>query len=103
MPEIRDRIISLDPLNHKHLAACNSAEAEFWKLNCGERMGESTDILGLNCGGCQWTVENCFSTGTLEKGCTDDLDFSEKILQMIEKEKLPSGPMEQRWYMIQIC
>jgi L-galactono-1,4-lactone dehydrogenase len=51
MPLIRDSLIAVDPLNPDHLAKVNAAEAEFWKLSVGERMGESNDILGLNCGG----------------------------------------------------
>jgi L-galactono-1,4-lactone dehydrogenase len=47
--------------------------------------------------GCQWTIENCYPCGDLNGRSNVDLDYSEAILRMIEQERLPSGPMEQRW------
>lgn len=39
------------------VAAVNQAEAEFWKLSSGTRVGWSDEILGFDCGGQQWVLE----------------------------------------------
>ena len=41
------------------------AEAEFWQLSEGYRVGWSDELLGFDCGGQQWVLEAAFPTGTL--------------------------------------
>ena len=96
--ELRDRLLSLDPLDKDHVMKVNKAEAEYWKKSEGYRMGWSDEILGFDCGGQQWVSENCFPTGTVAKPSMKDLDYIEKLLQLIEKEDIPApAPIEQRW------
>lgn len=45
----------------------NAAEAEYWRLSSGYRIGWSDEILGFDCGGQQWVLEVAFPTGTLDK------------------------------------
>lgn len=35
----------------------NAAEATFWTAASGERVADSTEILGFECGGSQWVLE----------------------------------------------
>jgi len=35
----------------------NEAEAQFWEANSGDRVDDSTEILGFECGGSQWVLE----------------------------------------------
>ena len=41
------------PLDPEHVARVNQTEAEFWRLSEGERIDESTALLGFECGGSQ--------------------------------------------------
>ncbi|KAH6818726.1 L-galactono-1 [Perilla frutescens var. frutescens] len=96
--ELRDKLIALDPLNKEHITRINQAEAEFWKKSEGYRVGWSDEILGFDCGGQQWVSEICFPAGTLSKPNMKDLEYIEKLLQMIGREDLPApAPIEQRW------
>ncbi|CAM0151412.1 unnamed protein product [Urochloa decumbens] len=96
--ELREKLLALDPLDKDHVMKVNKAEAEYWKKSEGYRMGWSDEILGFDCGGQQWVSENCFPTGSLAKPSMKDLDYVEKLLQLIEKEDIPApAPIEQRW------
>jgi len=96
--ELRDKLLALDPLDKHHVMKVNKAEAEYWRKSEGYRMGWSDEILGFDCGGQQWVSENCFPTGTVAKPSMKDLDYIEKLLQLIEKEDIPApAPIEQRW------
>ncbi|KAF2909465.1 hypothetical protein DAI22_11g027800 [Oryza sativa Japonica Group] len=96
--ELRDRLLTLDPLDKDHVIRINKAEAEYWKKSEGYRMGWSDEILGFDCGGQQWVSETCFPAGTLAKPNMKDLDYIEELLQLIEKEDIPApAPIEQRW------
>ena len=35
----------------------NTAEAAFWASAAGDRVADSTDVLGFECGGSQWVLE----------------------------------------------
>ncbi|KAJ6778834.1 L-GULONOLACTONE OXIDASE [Salix koriyanagi] len=96
--ELRDKLLALDPLSRDHVVKINRAEAEFWAKSEGYRVGWSDEILGFDCGGQQWVSENCFPAGTLAKPSLKDLEFIEKLKQLIEKEEIPApSPIEQRW------
>ncbi|PWZ28125.1 L-galactono-1,4-lactone dehydrogenase 2, mitochondrial [Zea mays] len=96
--ELRDKLLALDPLAIDHVVKINKAEAEYWKKSEGYHMGWSDEILGFDCGGQQWVSENCFPTETLAKPSMKDLEYIDKLLQLIEKEEIPApGPIEQRW------
>lgn len=95
---LREKLLVLDPLNPDHVARVNRAEADFWRASTGERIADSTEILGFECGGVQWVLENCFPAGTIEKPSLRDIDYVEEIKRIIEKEHIPAAsPIEQRW------
>ncbi|ONK55547.1 uncharacterized protein A4U43_UnF1730 [Asparagus officinalis] len=96
--ELRDKLLSLDPLNKDHVIKINQAEAEYWKKSEGYRIGWSDEILGFDCGGQQWVSETCFPSGTLSKPSMRDLDYIEELLKLIKNEEVPApAPIEQRW------
>nr|CDL93466.2 L-galactono-1,4-lactone dehydrogenase [Lactuca sativa] len=96
--ELRDKLLSIDPLNKDHVKKINEAESEFWKRSEGFRVGWSDEILGFDCGGQQWVSETCFPAGTLSKPNMKDLKFIEEVMELIEKEEIPApSPIEQRW------
>ncbi|KAK3006911.1 hypothetical protein RJ639_017291 [Escallonia herrerae] len=96
--ELRDKLLALDPLNTDHVKKVNQAEAEFWRRSEGYRVGWSDEILGFDCGGQQWVSETCFPAGTLAKPSMKDLEFIERLVELIEKESIPApAPIEQRW------
>ncbi|XP_021838260.1 L-galactono-1,4-lactone dehydrogenase, mitochondrial [Spinacia oleracea] len=96
--ELRDKLLAIDPANAEHIIEVNQAEAEFWKKSEGYRVGWSDEILGFDCGGQQWVSETCFPAGTLAKPNMKDLEYIEKLKQLIEKEGIPApAPIEQRW------
>ena len=35
----------------------NEAEAEYWTASSGERVADSSEVLGFECGGSQWVLE----------------------------------------------
>ena len=95
---MRDKLLSLDPLNKDHVIKINKAEAEYWKKSEGYRVGWSDEILGFDCGGQQWVSETCFPAGTLSKPSMRDLDYIEALLKLIQSEDIPApAPIEQRW------
>lgn len=96
--QLREKLLVLDPLNPKHVSKVNAAEAEFWKLSSGERIADSTEILGFECGGVQWVLENCFPAGTIKTPSLADIDYLIEIKATIEREQIPAAsPIEQRW------
>ena len=85
----------------------NNAEANYWRLSQGTRVGSSTEILGFDCGGEQVVYEVCIPMGRLstwqKKGLTNspakspDIAFIEKLVKLIEDLKIPApSPIEQR-------
>ena len=66
-------------------------------------MGDSTDILGFDCGGEQWVYEACIPVGkltSLDKDCekSTDIRFMEKLITLIEESGIPApAPIEQRF------
>ncbi|KAJ0038299.1 hypothetical protein Pint_23348 [Pistacia integerrima] len=96
--ELRDKLLALDPLNKDHVIKVNKAEAEFWRKSEGYRVGWADEILGFDCGGQQWVSETCFPVGALAKPSMKDLEYIDKLKQLIEKEHIPApAPIEQRW------
>lgn len=96
--ELRDHLLSLDPLNKDHVIRVNLAEAEYWKKSEGYTVGWSDEILGFDCGGQQWVSEVCLPVGTLAKPNLKDLDYMDEVMKLIKKEKIPApAPIEQRW------
>ena len=49
--DLRDAILSADPLSVRHVAAAAAAEAQFWRRSQGWRLGDNESILGFECGG----------------------------------------------------
>lgn len=46
----------------------------------------------------QWVFEVCFPTGTQDENNGNDIEFMEKLMEGIEKYKIPAhSPIEQRW------
>lgn len=96
--QLREKCLMIDPLNPQHVARVNRAEAEFLKLSEGDRIDDSSAILGFECGGSQWVLENCFPCGTIDKPSLADIDYMVEIKNTIEREGLPAAsPIEQRW------
>jgi len=96
--QLREKLLVLDPLNPDHVARVNRAEAEFWKLSSGERVADSTQILGFECGGSQWVLENCFPCGTIQNPSMTDIDYVVEMKRIIEHERIAApSPIEQRW------
>jgi L-galactono-1,4-lactone dehydrogenase len=82
----------------------NAVEAEYWRRVCSEPpvVGDSTELLGFDCGGEQWVYEVCIPMGSLAE-CESasrksvDLLFMEKLLKIIEDSGIPApAPIEQR-------
>merc|ERR1712136_597270 len=95
---LREKLLAIAPLDTDHVAKVNTAEAEFWRLSTGERIADSTQVLGFECGGSQWVLENCFPVGTIDNPSLADIDYLIELKQMIEQERIPAAsPIEQRW------
>lgn len=96
--QLREKLLLIDPLNPQHVACVNRAEAEFWRLSEGDRIGDSTEILGFECGGSQWVLENCIPCGTIDSPSLADIDYLVELKQLIEREGIAAAsPIEQRW------
>jgi len=96
--ELRDALLSYDPLSGQHVKIVNQAEAQFWKQSKGYQLKPSDQLLQFDCGGQQWVFEVCFPTGTFDKNNNNDLKFMEDLLNKIETESIPAhAPIEQRW------
>jgi L-galactono-1,4-lactone dehydrogenase len=66
LPELRDALVAMAPLDARWIARVNGAEAECWRRSAGVRVGWSDEILGFDCGGQQWVLEVAFPIGTLD-------------------------------------
>lgn len=98
LPALRDDLLSLDPLNLKHVIRVNRAEAECWRRLAGSRVAWSDECLNFDCGGQQWVSEVALPTGTRERLSGADLEFMGKKLEIIESMGIPApAPIEQRW------
>lgn len=76
----------------------NAAEAAFWTAVSGERVADSTEILGFECGGSQWVLETAFPCGTRAQPDLSDVDFVIELLKIIESHGIAAPcPIEQRW------
>eukprot|EP00931_Biecheleriopsis_adriatica_P073222 TRINITY_DN47551_c0_g1_i1.p1 TRINITY_DN47551_c0_g1~~TRINITY_DN47551_c0_g1_i1.p1 ORF type:complete len:563 (-),score=130.35 TRINITY_DN47551_c0_g1_i1:80-1741(-) len=96
--QLREKLLVIDPLNPDHVAKVNRAEAEFWKRSAGERIADSTEILGFECGGVQWVLENCFPCGTIDEPSLADIDYVVEMKRIIERDRIAAAsPIEQRW------
>ena len=96
--QLRDNLIDVAPLDTEHIKSLNQAEAQFWELSQGTRVGRSDEILGFDCGGQQWVLEMAFPTGTLESPTYSDLDFIMELKSQLEAANIPApAPIEQRW------
>lgn len=96
--QLRDLLLSLDPLNPHFVQRINKVEAEFWRANEGFRVDTSDRILGFDCGGQQWVSEVAFPSGTLTRPSGADLAFMEELLGLIEEREIAAPcPIEQRW------
>jgi len=96
--QLREKCLVMDTLNAQHVAQVNQTEAEFWHLSEGERIDDSTAILGFECGGSQWVLENCFPCGTIDKPSLADIDYMVEMKETIEREGIAAAsPIEQRW------
>jgi L-galactono-1,4-lactone dehydrogenase len=107
---LRDQLLDIAPLDLNHIKMVNKAEALFWRASEGIRQGDSTDILGFDCGGEQLVMEFCFPIGTLHEGgqtgVTDgkDLLFVQKLLTLVEKAGIPAAsPVEQVQIYTYVC
>jgi len=96
--QLREKCLAVDPLSPALVAKVNQAEADFWKLSEGERIDDSVAILGFECGGSQWVLENCFPCGTIDRPSLADIDYLVELLATIEREEIAAAsPIEQRW------
>ncbi|CAE8686870.1 unnamed protein product, partial [Polarella glacialis] len=96
--QIREKCLVLDPLNAEHVARVNRAEAQFWERSSGERVADSMEILGFECGGTQWVLENCIPCGTIDEPSLADIDYMIELKSVIEREGIAAAsPIEQRW------
>jgi len=96
--ELRDELIALDPINVEHIKKVNNVESLFWKRNQEIRVNTSDQILGMDCGGHQWINEVAFDIGPLHPPSLKDVEFVERLLDLIETHQLSAhSPIEQRW------
>lgn len=96
--QLRDALLAIDPLNQHWIAKINKAEAEYWKMSQGDRVGWSDELLGFDCGGQQWVLEVAFPSGTQQSPDLKDLQYMKELLKLIEQKKIPApAPIEQRW------
>lgn len=49
--ELRDKMLSYNPLNINHVKRCNEVEALFWKNSTGYQIRPSDELLQFDCGG----------------------------------------------------
>ena len=96
--DVRDTLLSIDPLDSEHVARVNEAESQYWERAAGERVAWSDAVLGFDCGGSQWGFEVCLPAGTLSHPSGADLDFVKELKRQLEIARLPApAPIEQRW------
>eukprot|EP00238_Polyblepharides_amylifera_P002554 CAMPEP_0196572266 /NCGR_PEP_ID=MMETSP1081-20130531/2344_1 /TAXON_ID=36882 /ORGANISM="Pyramimonas amylifera, Strain CCMP720" /LENGTH=515 /DNA_ID=CAMNT_0041889525 /DNA_START=412 /DNA_END=1959 /DNA_ORIENTATION=+ len=96
--QLRDALLSMDPLNVNHIRRVNAAEAVFWRNHQGSRVDWSPRVLGFECGGEQWVSEVAFPAGSVHSPSPASLSFMTSLLALIETENVPApAPLEQRW------
>jgi hypothetical protein len=105
--QLRDYLITLDPLNAKYIQEVNHAEAQFWEASTDSRQDDSRNILGFDCGGEQYVFEVCFPIGSISENRDNttsssytgkDIEFVKKLLKIIEEKQIVAAcPIEQRW------
>jgi L-galactono-1,4-lactone dehydrogenase len=118
--QLRDALLDLNPTDSAHIRAVNQAEAAFWRRAAQQqpqRVADSTDVLGFDCGGQQWVLEVCFPIGSLDdigaaqrsalgfyptiggsKDGPKDLQFVQRVLKTIDHHGIAApSPIEQRW------
>jgi L-galactono-1,4-lactone dehydrogenase len=100
--QLRDILLDHAPLDVEHIKRVNNAEAEFWTRSAGQRVEDSTVVLGFDCGGEQWVLEVCFPIGRLSQQPSDgpgkDVQFVKKLLKLVESANIAApSPVEQRW------
>ena len=96
--QLRDMLLDIAPLDLSHVKKVNQAEASFWEKSVGERVDDSTNILGFDCGGEQFVFEVCFPIGTLQENSGKDIEYVQECLKILENAGIPApSPIEQRW------
>ncbi len=96
--QLRDMLLDIAPLDLNHVKKVNQAEALFWEKSVGERVDDSTNILGFDCGGEQFVFEVCFPIGTLQENSGKDIEYVQECLKILESAGIPApSPIEQRW------
>ncbi len=100
--QLRDLLLDHAPLDTAHIKRVNLAESQFWAATAKasvDRVDDSTNILGFDCGGEQLVYEVCFPIGSLANGGSGkDLAFVQSLIKTIEAKHLPAPcPIEQRW------
>lgn len=94
--QLRDILLDYAPLDVAHIQRVNAAEAKFWTASTGDRIADSTQVLGFDCGGEQWVWEVCLPLGKLDDA--KDMEFMRRLLKLVEDAKIPApSPIEQRW------
>ena len=98
LPQLRDALLKVDPVNPEHVKRVNRAEAACWQRMQGERVEWSDKVLGFECGGQQWVSEVCFPAGTAGTPDLRDIHYTKELLDMIAAENVAApSPIEQRW------
>ena len=98
IPQLRDALLRLAPLEQAHVRAVNAAEADCWQRAAGVREAPSEEVLGFECGGQQWVSEVAFPAGRVGAPDGRDLDYMRTLTGLLEAAHVPSpAPIEQRW------
>jgi len=96
--DIRNELIAINPTSIDHIRRVHEVEIEFWKHSQDTRVDSSDKILGFDCGGHQWVCEVAFPCGTLPEPNLKDIQYIERLIDLIEKNQLTAHfPIEQRW------
>lgn len=98
--QLRDLLLAAGPRDVGLIKRINAAEAAYWARSSGERIADSTDILGFDCGGEQFVFEVCFPIGSIDdnRNALTDLSFAKRLLALIEEHQIAApSPIEQRW------
>lgn len=96
--QLRDILLDIAPLDLNHVKRVNQVEALFWEKSVGERVDDSTNILGFDCGGEQFVFEVCFPIGKLQENSGKDIEYVQECLKILETAGVPApSPIEQRW------
>ncbi len=88
LPQLRDALLAIHPLNVEFIKSVNIAEAACWKNMEGDRIEVSDKVLGFECGGQQWVNEVCFKAGGNAKVDGSDLLYVQELLELIKTQVL---------------